>query len=123
MNAALVLALAVYAFVPFGPHVLTHAVEIEHDHDHDGTAHEHDAQAPQRHHHELQPAPESARITVSGVQLPPPIFTSFVLALPRLAGDAPAAPALLSRSLDPPLASLSPQLAARCSGNRAPPTA
>ena len=119
LNATLTLALTVSSFVPFGPHVLPHALEIGHHHDHDGVAHDHDGD---HHQHEFQTSPDGARIAAPGVRLPAPTFSSFVVVLPNLMGETPVAPAILARSLDPPRSLPSPQFAALCFGNRAPPT-
>lgn len=112
--------MAVSAFVPFGPHVLAHALELRHAHEHGGVAHEHDAD---HHEHEFQPARNQARISASGVQLPRVDPSSVVMDLAFSEIADPAAPKVLSRSLDPPHARLPSLLAALCRGDRAPPAA
>lgn len=121
-TAAAILGLAVSAFVPFGPHVLTHALELRHAHEHDGVAHEHGHDAG-HHGHEFQPLRNQARISASSVQLPRVDSSLVVMPLPFSEIAVPAVPNVLSRSLDPPDNRLPSLLAAFCRGNRAPPTA
>lgn len=121
LNAALILALSVFEFVPFGAHVLTHALELAHQHGHDGVAEDHDGGS---HGHELQPAPECARIAASGVRLPAPALSSFLSAAASgPTGASAVASTLLARGLDPPGVPPSPQSAASRAGPRAPPAA
>jgi hypothetical protein len=120
---AAILALTVSAFVPCGPHVLTHALDIRHVHQHEDVADEHDHDAAEHHEHEFQLSPDGARIAAAGVQLPRPVFTSFIVGLPPADRAAALAPIIVARGLDPPRPSLSPHLAALCCGNKAPPTA